>query len=183
MEFAKFDQFIREQGTKSKKPSKARMPPIVDFDAVFIPDGPRVVSQIAASLAYFDINGVALLGTSEWNSDLLYKRGGKLVEGALFPGGLSLNGNNSRQKDFVRAYSEAYGGMPDLLSAQAYEGILLLARAASGSSGNRNAAVNALQSLNRFEGPLGALGFDSSRIAMRALPIFTLAPGGNIVEP
>ncbi len=182
MESAKLDTFIKEQAAKSKRPSKARLPPIVDFDAVFIPDGPRAVAQIAASLAYFDVAGVSLLGTTEWNSDLLYQRGGRLVEGALFPGGLSLSGNNPTQKEFVRAFSEAYNGMPDLLSAQAFEGTLILARVAAASGGNRNSAVNEMMGLGRFESPLGALSFDASRIAMRILPIFTLAPGGNIVE-
>jgi branched-chain amino acid transport system substrate-binding protein len=182
MESAKLDAFIKEQALKSKRPSKARLPPIVDFDAVFIPDGPRAVAQIAASLAYFDVTGVSLLGTTEWNSDLLYQRGGRLVEGALFPGGLSLNGSNANQKEFIRAFSEAYNGMPDLLSAQAFEGTLILARVAGASGGDRNSAVNEMIRLGRFESPLGALSFDTSRIAMRVLPIFTLAPGGSIVE-
>lgn len=182
LDSSKLDQFVKDQGLKSKRPSKARLPPIVDFDAIFLPDGPKAVAQIAASLAYFDVTGVTLLGTSEWNSDQLYKRGGRLVEGAIFPAGLMLSGSGSKQRDFVRQYAEAYGGMPDLLAAQAYEAVELVAQAAENSAGNRNAAVSAMMALGRFESPLGQLSFDPSRIASRALPILTLAPGGNIVE-
>ncbi len=182
MENQRLEQFAREQQEKTRRPSKARLPPIVDFDAIFLPDGPKNAAQIAASLAYFDVSGVTLLGTSEWNSDQLYKRGGRLVEGAIFPGGLSLSSSSPRQKDFIRLYAEAYGTMPDLLATQAFEAVELVARAAGASSGNRNNAVSELMSLNRFESPLGQLSFDQSRIALRKLPILSLEPGGNIVE-
>lgn len=182
METQKLEAFVKEQQEKTRRPSKARLPPLVDFDAIFLPDGPKNAAQIAASLAYFDVTGVALLGTSEWNSDQLHKRGGRLVEGALFPAGLSLTSTHAKQRDFVRMYAEAYGGMPDLLSAQAYEAFELVARAASGSGGNRNSAVSELSSLTRFESPLGILSVDASRTVQRTLPILGLVPGGNIVE-
>ncbi len=182
LEKSRLDRFVQEQAAKTKRPSKARLPPIVDFDALFIPDGPRAVAQIAASLAYFDITGVTLLGTSEWNSEQLYARGGRLVEGALFPAGLLLSGSNPKQQEFVRRYQDAYSGTPDLLAAQAYEALEIVSRAAEMSSGNRNAAVSNLSNLGKFEGPLGELSFGNSRTASRQLPILTLAPGGNIVE-
>jgi branched-chain amino acid transport system substrate-binding protein len=182
MEFGKLDTFIKEQEAKTRRPSKARLPPVVDFDAVFLPDGPRAAAQIAASLAYFDVSGITLLGTSEWNSDQLYKRGGRLVEGALFPAGLILTSNNAKQKEFVRQYAEAYGNMPDLLAAQAYEAFELVAKAARSSAGSRNSAVSELAALTKFESPLGLLSMDPSRIALRLLPILSLVPGGSIVE-
>ncbi len=182
MESAKLDTFIKEQTEKTHRPSKARLPPVVDFDAVFLPDGPRAAAQIAASLAYFDVSGITLLGTSEWNSDQLYKRGGRLVEGALFPAGLILTSNNAKQREFVRQYAEAYGNMPDLLAAQAYEAFELVAKAARSSAGSRNSAVSELAALTKFESPLGVLSMDPSRIALRLLPILSLVPGGNIVE-
>jgi ABC-type branched-subunit amino acid transport system substrate-binding protein/TolA-binding protein len=182
MESNKLDTFIKEQTEKTRRPSKARLPPIVDFDAVFLPDGPRAAAAIAASLAYFDVSGITLLGTSEWNSDQLYKRGGRLVEGAIFPAGLVLTSNNTKQREFVRQYADAYGGMPDLLAAQAYEAFELVARAAKSSAGSRNSAVSELAALTKFESPLGLLSMDPSRIALRALPILSLVPGGSIVE-
>ncbi len=181
-ELAKLNAFIKEQQAKTKRPSKARLPPIVDFDAVFIPDGPKVAAQIAASLAYFDVTGIPLLGTSEWNNDQLYKRGGRLVEGALFPAGLQLGAGNTQQAEFIRQYSEAYGVSPDLLAAQAYEALELVVKAASESSGTRNGAVNTLTALRGFESSLGQVSIDSGRIALRALPILALAPGGAFIQ-
>ncbi|MBY0370570.1 penicillin-binding protein activator [bacterium] len=181
LELSRLDTFAKEQQAKTRRPSKARLPPVVDFDAVFLPDGPRAAAQIAASLAYFDVADIPLLGTSEWNSDQLHKRGGRLVEKALFPGALVLGSDNPKQKEFARAYTEAYGILPDLLAAQSFEALELVARAARSSGGNRNAAVSALLSGVRFESPLGELGFDQNRTALRNLPILGLAPGGAII--
>jgi hypothetical protein len=50
------------------------------------------------------------------------------------------------------------------------------------SSNDRNDLVNQLVSLRDFETPLGNVTFDSTRIAKRKMPIFTLEQGGNIVE-
>jgi ABC-type branched-subunit amino acid transport system substrate-binding protein len=103
------------------------------------------------------------------------------VEGAIFPAGLLLSENYPKQRDFLRQYTDSYGGTPDLLAAQAYEALELVAQAAEGSSGNRNSAVQALLSMGQFESPLGILSFDASRVASRTLHILTLSPGGSVV--
>lgn len=182
LEQAKLWEWIKEQKAKTGKEPKSRLQPIADFDAIFIPDSPKTAATIAQNMAYFDVKGVSLLGTTEWNNDQLYRRGGRNVEGAIFPGGLSLGTKNSRQKEFIRLYTDAYGSAPDLLASQAYEAMELVGTALRKSSNDRNDLVNQLISLKDFETPLGNVTFDATRIAKRKMPIFTLEPGGNIVE-
>lgn len=183
LENAALAKFQKEQEAKTNRPSKSRLPPIVDFDGVFIPDHPGAVAQIAASLAYFDVSKITLLGTTEWNSEQLYKRGGRLVEGALFPGAITLASKNPRTKDFIREFAESYGQVPDLLAAQSFEAMQLVAAALRrSSSGSRNDLVSALMEMQNFESPLGKLSFDSTRVALRNLPTLSLLPGGNIVQ-
>ncbi len=116
LEIAKMNEWIKDQKQKTGKEPKLRLSPIVDFDAIFIPDSPKAVAAIAANLAYFDVSGLPLLGTTEWNSDQLYKRGGRYVEGAIFPGGLSTETKNPKQKDFIRTYLDAYNALSPLIS-------------------------------------------------------------------
>ena len=47
--------------------------PIIDFEAIFIPDSPGKTGLIVPQLAYFDIKDVYLLGTNLWHSDALIK--------------------------------------------------------------------------------------------------------------
>ena len=97
-------------------------------------------------------------------------------------GGVSLGTRNARQKDFIRLYTESYGTAPDLLASQAYEAMELVGQAMKKSSNDRNDLVNQLVGMQDFETPLGNVTFDSTRIAKRKMPIFTLEAGGNIVE-
>lgn len=183
LEWVKLNEFLKEATAKGGRTPKAKLQPIVDFDAIFIPDSPKTVASIAASLAYFDVSGVPLLGTTEWNTEQLYKRGGKYVEGAIFPGGINLGTRNTTQREFIKLYYDAYGTAPDLLASQAYEAVQLVSTALQKSgSGNRNELVNQMMNLKEFESPLGILSFDQTRIAKRKLPIYTLEAGGVIVE-
>ena len=182
-EIAKLQDFIKEQKLKTGKEPKTQLPGIVDFDAIFIPDNPKTVAQIAPSLYYFDVTGVSLLGTTEWNTDQLYKRGGRYVEGAIFPAGLNLNSTNAKTQEFIKGYLEAYGSYPDLLATQAFEAMQLVAYGIrSANSDDRNSIVNQLAHVRDFDTPLGNLAFDESRIAHRKLPILSLESGGHFTE-
>jgi len=182
-EQGKLSDYLKEQKAKTGKDLKVQLPSVVDFDALFIPDSPKTVSQIAPSLAYFDVTGISLLGTTEWNTDQFYSRGGKYVEGAIFPAGLNLNSKNSTTQAFIKAYQSSYGSAPDLLAAQSYEAMQLVALAIQNAgSSDRNQVVNQLASLRDFETPLGKVTFDSDRIAIRRLPILTLESGGAVSE-
>lgn len=183
LETTKLAEFVTEQKAKTGKEPKVRLQPLVDFDAIFVPDGVKTLAQLGPSLAYYDVNNVALLGTTEWNTDQLYVRGGRYVEGAIFPGALSLNTKNAKQQAFIKAYFESFGSTPDLLSGQAYEAMELISTAIHRTvSGDRNELVNQLLAMKEFETPLGNLTFDNQRIARRHIPIYTLESGGSIIE-
>lgn len=183
LEWNKLQQFLLDAKIKPNRVNKYPLPPITDFDAIFVPDSPKTVASVAASLAYFDVKNVSLLGTSEWNTEQLYKRGGKLVVGAIFPGGISPYTKNDLQKEFVKAYIDAFGAAPDLLAAQAFEAMQVVATAVVKTNSNdRNELVNYISNLRDFNTALGSLSFDSQRIARRRLPVFVLEHGGTIIE-
>lgn len=182
LEWEKLTNYIKETKAKTGKEPKKSLGPIIDYDALFIPDSPRAVAQVAASLAYFDIVGIPLLGTTEWNSDQLARRGGRYLENALFPGGVNLATRNAKQRDFIREYSEAYGGIPDLLAGQSFEAMELVATAMTRSNGDRNTVVEQMTRIRDFESLLGTVSFDSNRVAQRRLSIYALGPGGTVTE-
>lgn len=183
-EMSRILAFKKEQKEKTGKEPKVKLKPIIDFDAIFIPDSPKTVAQIAANLAYYDVKGVTLLGTTEWNSEQLYRRGGRYVEGALFPGALSLNSQSPNQSMFIKNYTSAYGSNPDLLASQAYEATaLILAALKNSSSTDRNELVTFLNQQKGFPSPLGSdVSFEGSRVAKRNVPIFKLEGNGAIVQ-
>ncbi len=184
IEFAKIQEYIKNQKAKTGREPKTKLKPLIDFDAIFIPDSPRAVGSIAASLAYYDVTNAPLLGTTEWNTPELYKRGGKFVEGALFPGGISTLTKNAVQKEFIKNYSEAFGTLPDLLSAQAYEAMWIVSNIlGQRQPRSRSELAEILTTVKDFESPLGTVTFDSTRIARRRLPVYQLDGSGRIFEP
>ncbi|MGK4455544.1 hypothetical protein, partial [Klebsiella pneumoniae] len=67
-----------------KSPPDDLLPAIVDFDAIFVPDGPKAMGQIAPMLAYVGVMQMKYLGTNLWNTPEFVRRGERRVESALF---------------------------------------------------------------------------------------------------
>lgn len=100
--------------------------PIVDFDAVFIPDAPGKVGLIVPQLAYFDIKDVFLLGTNLWHSDSLIKIAHQYVQGALMTDGFFAQSTSPQVQEFVKFYEETYQETPDFVSAVVYDSAMML---------------------------------------------------------
>jgi len=103
--------------------------PIVDFDAIFIPDGYSQVGLIAPQLAYHDVTGVKLLGTNLWNSQKLVEMAGPYLQDAVFVDGFFSGSTLPMTSHFVQRYEETFGGKPGYPEAQAYDTVRLLIEA------------------------------------------------------
>lgn len=115
-----------EQARAMTLPSGQPLPPIVDFDAVFIADGHEKVTLIAPQLEYHEIENVVLLGTSGWNHPDLIQLARRNVEGAIFTDGFFASSEVPFVKTFAESYRTAYGIAPDLWAAQAFDAVNLL---------------------------------------------------------
>lgn len=182
-EWTALRQFSDEQKKKTGRDPKAKLKPVIDFDAIFIPDSPKTVAAIAASLAYLDVNDIPLLGILEWNSDQLYRRGGQFVEKALFPGLMNPVTRSQGQKDFMRNYQQAFGSKADLLVAQSFESMKLISQGLQKiSSNNRADLARAIKEIKNVDMPIGLTEFNQDRVAQRSIPLYSLDRQGNFIE-
>ena len=102
-------------------PDERPLPPIVDFDALFIPDSHEKVVLLAPQLSFHDVRGVQLLGSDGWNHPDVPRIGKQHVRGAVIS---SLFHRDSRfpfVADFVSRYADAYGSDPDVFAASAHD--------------------------------------------------------------
>ncbi len=141
---------------KALEKARKDVEPIVDFEALFIPDEWSRVGLIAPALAVEDIitntcdakeieklkkttgkteiHTVTLLGGQGWNSPKnaegvprLIERGGKFVLCSVFVDGFYAESSRESTRRFVHAYTEAYPeATPLLLDAVAYDSARLL---------------------------------------------------------
>jgi ABC-type branched-subunit amino acid transport system substrate-binding protein len=95
--------------------------PIIDFDAIFIPDNYQQVALIAPQFPYYSIFNIPLLGTSLWQSMNLIDTAGDYVQGAVFTSGFFPGSNAGQQKDFIRLYRETFDSDPGILAANGFD--------------------------------------------------------------
>lgn len=141
---------------KAVEKAKSKLDPIVDFEALFIPDewqrvglvapalavediitntcDPREIENLKKTTGKKDIRTVTLLGGNGWNSPKnsdgipqLVERGGKFVLCSVFVDGFYADSSREPTKRFVRLFGEMYkDAAPTLLDAVGYDSARML---------------------------------------------------------
>jgi ABC-type branched-subunit amino acid transport system substrate-binding protein len=200
---------IKDPYRKRKALSQLRnqQAPVVDFDAIFIPDGARTIRLIAPAIAAEDVittgcdtkelevvkrttkneqlRTVQLLGTSLWDSpDIVDERSGiaRYVQCSIFVDSFFAQSERPATRKFVDEFAQAYQHPPGFLEAHAYDAASILRRAIdTARPDTREALRNALASARVFEGAAGDTKFGKDREAQK--PFFWLwINRGTIVE-
>jgi ABC-type branched-subunit amino acid transport system substrate-binding protein len=156
--------------------------PIIDFDAVFIPDSPGKVGQIVPQLAYFDIRDVYLLGTNLWHSDSLIKIADRYVQGAVMPDGFFAQSNSARVREFVKVFEETYQETPDFVAAVVYDSAMILFDVVSRSHIRYRTEIrDELFNLENFPGVTGITRFDEKGDVVKKMHLLRIK-GKRFVE-
>lgn len=170
---------MEEEGGESEEQPE----PIIDFDAVFIPDSYQGAALISSQLAYHDVVDVTLLGTDLWNSKELVEIAGRYVNGAIFPSGFFPGSGYPGVKKFVSQYSSSFGQEPGLLAAMGYDTIRIVKQILEETSEQiktRSDFSAALAEARTFESMTGPMSFDEQRRAKRN-PLLLTVSGGHFL--
>ncbi len=167
----------KTSGKKSVRNSNVEnvLAPIVDFDAIFIPDSVKAMGQISAMLSYTDVKKVKLLGTNLWNTKDVSKRSGNFVNDLIFVD--SMTPQTKKEARFFNEYRNIYGEDPSLIEIQAYDtGLLLRQIIASGASSRADLAEK-LNGIKNVPGAIGSLSINSFREIERPMFPLTIQKG------
>jgi ABC-type branched-subunit amino acid transport system substrate-binding protein/TolA-binding protein len=177
---------------------KSQQAPIVDFDALFIPDSARTVRLIAPAIAAEDVitsgcdtkelevikrttkneqlHTVQLLGASLWDSaDLVDERSGigRYVQCSIFVSSFYAGSERPATKKFVDDFASAYHRSPGFLEAHAYDAAQLLKKAIDERHpSTREQMRDALATTKKLDGAAGDTTFGKDREAQK--PFFWL---------
>ncbi len=201
---------IREQTNDAFRRRKAierlrsQLDPIVDFEALFIPDEWRRVGLVAPALAVEDIitnacdprdlerirkttgkknlKTVTLLGTNLWSSPKdpdgtpqLISRGGKFVTCSVYVDGFYPDSARPGTQRFMKRWRDAnLRGEPGLLDATGYDAAGILRAVVEKNPKTRSDFREQLANLEGFEGATGTTSFDESGDAQKPLFILTV---------
>ena len=156
--------------------------PALDFEAVFIPDGPTTSGLIIPQLAFYDVVGVYLFGTNLWHSDRLIEMAKQFVQGAIMADGFFAGSNSQKVKDFVEIFEETFDEKPGFIEAVAYDTAMMLFNLVSRNDiQSRSALKNSIMNLQNFQGVTGTTFFDNTGNADKELYLLQIQ-GNKFIE-
>ncbi len=158
------------------------LPPIADYQAVFIPDDPKMAGMIIPTFAYRDVDHVTYLGTSSWDSPELAASAQNYAEGALFVDSFFPQSPAKNVQNFIGSYRAEFGQDPGAMEAIAYDAANALNQAIHESSSNfsRKDLLNQLRDTKNLAGITGKLTYKNGQFD-RDLKVLALR-NGQIVE-
>ncbi len=156
-------------------PAKASLPPIIDYDAIFVPDSYQRSALLASALAFeeFPIGGfrpraddvpLGLVGLNAWNNPEWPRRGGDYVHDSVFVDAFWVGAENVGSRDFLRRWRERGKGDPTVVEAVGWDA-LRVANAALKAEG-ADIGTNLLAA-DVTDGASGLHGFTPERTARR----------------
>lgn len=142
----------KKKGAESVKTTA----PAVDFDALYLPDAFRRVRMILPQLAFHDVRGVQLLGTSQWYVPDGIRKEMDYFEGAVLTALFFAESSKRMVADFTDTFFGATGREPDYREALAYDTARMLLEALRDRGvTNRSSLRDRLQRIEAFEGVTG----------------------------
>ena len=168
---------FQEEETEEEKPK-----PIIDFDALFIPDSYARVAMIAPQLAFYDVTGIQLLGTNAWNSKELLKRDSEYLEGAIFVDGFFRNSYYPSVRNFIDRFYFAYGREPTDMEALAYDAASIIVNILQNDTiKTRNDLMDNILQLHDYPGITGTTSFLEDGDAQKSLYVL-MVRGNDIIQ-
>jgi len=117
---------LREGALEMVAPDGGPLPPIVDFEALFIPDAHDKVGLIVPQLAFHEISGVRLFGPSGWHHPELLEIAGRHVEGAFFSSGFDAAHPSPLVSEFGSRFAASFGVPASVFAAQGFDAANLI---------------------------------------------------------
>lgn len=173
---------IREAQQIKKRTRKTEqfysLKPIVDYQAVFIPDEAKATGQIFPTFSYRDIENIRFLGPAAWYSPEFLARSEGYGPRAFFVEGFFPQSQDATTKKFVEKYQAAFGQEPSSLDAVAYDAANVLEHAMNqaGNDRTRLEILDRLKSLRGFPGTTGRLTYRDG-VFLRELKVLTVRDG------
>ena len=151
--------------------------PIINFDAIFIPDSAKNMGQISAFLSYVGVKDVHLLGTNLWNTPGLARRAGQFQNALLFVDGFVSSSSSAKNSRFVTEFQSLFKDLPSMMEIQAFESALILRGLVLSGANSRQEVRDELLKLQNFPGAVSPLTMSPDREVLRPLFSLTLRKG------
>ncbi len=157
------------------------------FDALYLPGYAEQVGLLIPQLAFYNITGVALIGSNNWHSPDLLERAQRYADGAVFVDGFFPESDDPTIKPIWDAYRSAYNEEPDILAAQAYDAAAMVFSLLKEHKDTPQAIRDGLLALKDYHGVSGDISFPGNGEAQKKLFLIKIqngkfVPAGSVKE-
>jgi len=150
----------------------------INFEALFIPDSYQRAKIIASQLAFYEVKGFPLLGTSFWNSPDLLKKDAACLEGAVFADSFFVHSFSPEINDFVDIYYAAYGREPENIEALSYDTMKMIIRVLEDKTiSTRKQFAAGFKKIQSYKGVTGDTSFSEDRVSRKTAFIMQVKDG------
>jgi ABC-type branched-subunit amino acid transport system substrate-binding protein len=175
---------------------KKTLKPVVDFQAIFVPDYYENVVLLAPALAFEDIvlkttsqwqidrlkkslgrdklDMVYLLGGNGWNHPRLVEWAERYVQGAIFADGFFDESSRPATRMFVARFRTHFDRRPDAVDAHAHDSAMMVRQVVEGARPQSRAAFREALSRVEVDGAAGRTRFRADREAEKELFLLTV---------
>ena len=157
------------------------LPPLVDFDVLFIPDAGDKIALIAPGLAFHEISDVTLLGSSDWLSEDLLQVAWRHLRGAVISAPFHAASDLPFVTEFVEGYRGTFDDEPEVFAAEAWDATQLVLSQLSAGRRDRSSLREGLLETRAYPGATGVLTMRPDGNARRRP--FLLGVSGRRVVP
>ena len=168
----------RSGGAGTMKPADR---PIVNFEALFIPDAPSRLALILPQLVYNDVTDIVLLGTNIWYHPSLIQQAGPYVRNAVITEGYFADSYREEARQFKNAFAGMFGASPRFIEAIAHDTVSLLVEAVMDPTVTSSKTLKeALIGTRIFDGATGKTLFDREGQLHKDLFFLTVKNGAFV---
>lgn len=164
---------------RRRDPEEEAFKPVVDFEALFIPDAPKMIGLVAPQLVYHDVVNTALLGTNLWFSTKLLEAAGEYVQGAILTASFFPASQNPTVQRFATRFESIYGRPPGFIEAIAYDAArVMLTTVLHPDAWLRAGIRHHLLNLEAIDAVTGKMRFEGNGDSLQALPLLQIRENG-----
>ncbi len=167
----------KEKNKNARNSPDDLLPPVVDFDALFIPDNTKALGQIAPMLEFNDVKGMTMLGTNLWNTSSFLGRVGKYGQYTIFVDTYTASESSVEKQKFEESYQKIFGDKPDPIVTQSYEAAKILRSLIERGAKSRSSLQSALKDVSNFPGVSGTLSMSKDREILKPVTALTVKDG------
>lgn len=156
--------------------------PVVNFDAVFIPDSPDKAGLMIPLFPYYGVRDIYLLGTNLWHSEKMIQMISSQIQGAVIPDGFFEKSDSEKVVRFVGEFEKMYGYTPGFIEAVSYDTAMMLFNLAN-EPDVRSAKdmKEKLLAMPPYPGVTGTTSFDAKGEAVKDIYLLKVI-GGKFKE-